>query len=242
METKRIERVALIGAGVIGSAWAARLLLNGVDVRIHDPSDQAARRVEQVIDNALRAYRKMTMAPVARSGRLTFADSARAAVADADFVQESGPERIEIKTALLREVCDATDADVVVASSSSGLLPSAMQSGVRHPERVLVGHPFNPVYLIPLIEIVGGEQTSARARETAAAFYRSIGMHPLQVRKEIDAFLADRMMEALWREALHLVNEGVASVDEIDQAICYGPGLRWSFMGTFMVYRIAGGE
>ena len=156
--------------------------------------------------------------------------------------QESGPERIDIKKALFREVCANVEEDVIVASSSSGLLPSEIQEQVSNPERVIIGHPFNPVYLMPLVEIVGGKLTSDQVKQDAASFYGSIGMHPLIVRKEIDAFLADRMMEALWREALHLVNEGVATTDEIDQAICYGPGLRWSFMGTFMVYRIAGGE
>jgi len=211
---KRINNVALIGGGVIGAGWAARLLINGLNVTVCDPSDQVERRLNEVVENALRAYRKMTLAPVGRKGKLV----------------------------LLQEVCENTGADVVVASSSSGLLPSEMQQDVRFPERIIIGHPFNPVYLMPLVEIVGGQQTSQQARETAAEFYRSIGMHPLQVRKEIDAFLADRMMEALWREALHLVNEGVATTDEIDQAICYGPGLRWSFMGTFLVYRVAGGE
>ena len=157
-------------------------------------------------------------------------------------MQESGPERLELKREIIFDACEHTAADVVVASSSSGLLPSEMQAGARHPERVLVGHPFNPVYLMPLVEIVGGKQTSMQARQTAAAFYQRIGMHPLQVRKEIDAFIADRLMEALWREALHLVNDGVATAGEIDDAIRLGPGLRWAFMGAFLTYRVAGGE
>ena len=239
---KKITNVALIGGGVIGAGWAARLLINGINVTVCDPSAQVETRLNAVLENALRAYRKMTLAPVGCKGKLSFTSSVSDAVSGADFVQESGPERLDLKKALMREVCDYCDADVVVASSSSGLLPSEMQAGVRFPERVIVGHPFNPVYLIPLVEIVGGRQTSDEAKQAAADFYRSIGMHPLQVRKEIDAFLADRMMEALWREALHLVNDGVATTDEIDQAICYGPGLRWSFMGTFLVYRVAGGE
>lgn len=239
---KKINNVALIGGGVIGAGWAARLLINGIDVTVCDPAEQVKKRLEQVVENALRAYRKMTLAPVGAKGKLVFTRSVAAAAASADFVQESAPERLDIKQALLREVCEHSDAGVVVASSSSGLLPSEMQAGVRFPERIIVGHPFNPVYLIPLVEVVGGQQTSVEVRQRAADFYRSIGMHPLQVRKEIDAFLADRMMEALWREALHLVNDGIATVDEIDQAICYGPGLRWSFMGTFLVYRVAGGE
>ena len=239
---KKIKRVALIGGGVIGAGWAARLLINGIDVTVCDPASQVEKRLAQVVENALRAYRKMTLAPVAAKGKLVFTQSVAEAAATADFIQESGPERLDIKKALMAEVCEHSDAETIVASSSSGLLPSEMQAGVRFPERIIVGHPFNPVYLIPLVEVVGGQQTSTAARQAAADFYRSIGMHPLQVRKEIDAFLADRMMEALWREALHLVNDGIATVDEIDQAICYGPGLRWSFMGTFLVYRVAGGE
>ena len=239
---KKIKNAALLGAGVIGAGWAARLLINGIDVTVYDPSKQVETRLNRVVDNALRAYRKMTLAPVGRKGGLVFAGSVTEAVAGADFVQESGPERLEVKRALIAEACDNTAAEVVVASSTSGLLPSDMQTGARFPERVLVGHPFNPVYLMPLVEIVGGRQTGDAARRTAADFYRRIGMHPLQVRKEIDAFLADRLMEALWREALHLVNDGVATTDEIDQALCYGPGLRWAFMGSFMTYRVAGGE
>jgi len=237
-----IKTAALIGGGVIGAGWAARLVINGVDVTVCDPSERAVARVEQVVDAALRAYRRMTLAPVARRGKLTFTDSVADAVTGADFVQESAPERIDLKRELIHEACAHAPAEVVLASSSSGLLPSELQDGARFPERILIGHPFNPVYLMPLVEIVGGRRTSDDAVQTAAAFYRRIGMHPLIVKKEIDAFLADRMMEALWREALHLVNDGVATTDDIDQAIVYGPGLRWAFMGPFMTYRVAGGE
>lgn len=237
-----IKHTTLIGAGVIGAGWAARCLINGVDVTVCDPSAPARARVEPVVAAALRAYRKMTLAPIAQRGKLTFTDNITDAVAAADFVQESAPERIDLKRALIHEVCAHTGADVVVASSSSGLLPSELQDGARFPERILIGHPFNPVYLMPLVEIVGGKQTDDNAKQTAAAFYRHIGLHPLFIRKEIDAFVADRMMEALWREALHLVDAGVATTDDIDQAIAFGPGLRWAFMGPFMTYRIAGGD
>ena len=239
---KKIERVALLGGGVIGAGWAARMLLHDIDVCVFDPSPRAEPRMKEVVENAARAWRNMTLAPPAPRGNLQFAATPAAALEGADFVQESGPERLEIKKELISQACAQTDADVVVASSTSGLLPSEMQSDARHPQRVLVAHPFNPVYLLPLVEIVGGAATTTEARKAAESFYRSIGMHPLQVRKEVDAFLADRMMEALWREALHLVREGAATADELDQAICYGPGLRWSFMGSFLTYRIAGGE
>ena len=239
---KKIRNVALVGGGVIGAGWAARLLLNGINVRVCDPDPRVETRLRIVVDNALRAYRKMATAAVDIAGELVFTKSIGEAVDGADFIQESGPEELTLKKALMRDIADNADADTLIASSSSGLLPSALQADVRHPERVMVGHPFNPVYLIPLVEVVGGKQTADAARQAAADFYRDIGMHPLQVRKEIDAFIADRLMEALWREALHLVNDGIATTDEIDQAICYGPGLRWAFMGSFMVYRVAGGE
>ena len=234
--------VGLVGGGVIGSAWAARLLINGIDVRLYDPAAGVERRVHNVLDNALRAYRSMTLAPVDIRGRLSLVDSIEAAVSGADFVQESGPERMEVKKALMQQICSHTGAGVIVASSSSGLLPSEMQTGVEHPERVIVGHPFNPVYLMPLVEIVAGESASHHAVDSARTFYSGIGMHPLVVRKEVEAFIADRLMEALWREALHLLNEDVATCDELDQAITYGPGIRWAFMGPFRTFRIAGGE
>ena len=239
---REIRKVALIGGGVIGSGWAARLLINGINVAVFDPSPDVEGPMRRVIENALRAYRKMTLAPVAEKGELSFHTSIESAVEGVDFVQENGPERIEIKKKIFQQVCAVTNKDIMVASSSSGLLPSDMQDQVMYPERVLIGHPFNPVYLMPLVEIVGGDQTSEQVKLDAAEFYQGIGMHPLILKKEIDAFLADRLQEALWREALHLVNEGVATTDDIDQAICFGPGLRWSFMGSFLTYRVAGGE
>ena len=237
-----IRKVGLVGGGVIGSAWAARLLINGKDVALYDPAQDIGQRISQVLDNALRAYRRMTLAPVSMRGTLTLAESVEEAVRHADFIQESGPERMEIKRALMQEISRHARPETIIASSSSGLLPSTMQEGIRQPERLIVGHPFNPVYLIPLVEIVGGEQTSDETRERASEFYRDIGMHPLVVRKEIEAFLSDRLMEALWRESLYLLRDDVATAEELDQAIAYGPGLRWAFMGSFLTFRIAGGE
>jgi carnitine 3-dehydrogenase len=237
-----VRKVGLIGAGVIGAGWAARLVLNGIDVALFDPDPEAERKVGEVLANAERAYRKLTLAPLPCRGRLTFAKSVEEAVADADFIQESAPEREDLKIRLLAQADRASRPDAVIATSTSGLLPTRLQSEMAHPERFTVGHPFNPVYLLPLVEICGGERTSAATKERAATFYASIGMQPLLLRKEIDGFIADRLMEALWREALHLVNDDVATVEEIDDAVRYGCGLRWSFMGTFLVYRIAGGE
>jgi carnitine 3-dehydrogenase len=240
--TPRPRSVALLGGGVIGGGWAARFVLNGVDVRLFDPDPEAARKVDTMLDNARRAFRRLTLAPPPPEGGLTVAASVEEAVEGVDFVQESAPEREEVKRSLLAAACRATDPEVVFGSSTSGLLPSRLQADMEHPERLAVGHPFNPVYLLPLVEVCGGARTSTRTLERAAAVYRSVGMWPLVLRKEVEGFVADRLLEALWREALWLVHDDVATVEEIDDAIRYGAGLRWSFMGTFLTYRIAGGE
>lgn len=237
-----IRTVGLIGAGVIGGGWAARCLLNGYDVVLSDPDPEAERKIGAMLENARRALWRLTVAPLPKEGKLTIVSSTAEAVENADFVQESAPEREDLKIKLLAEASRAARPDVIFASSTSGLLPTRLQSEMVHPERFTVGHPFNPVYLMPLVEVCGGDKTSMETKEKAMAFYRTLGMHPLHVRKEIDGFIADRMMEALWREALWMVNDGVATAQEIDDAIRFGPGLRWSFMGTFLIYRIAGGE
>ncbi|MDX6549127.1 MAG: carnitine 3-dehydrogenase [Gaiellales bacterium] len=236
------KTVGLLGAGVIGAGWAARLLLHGVDVRLFDPDPEIGRNVDEVLENARRALRRLTLAPIPAEGRLTLVASLQEAVAGSDFVIESAPEREQLKRELLAAADAVAPPEVVIASSTSGLLPSKLQSDMHHPERMLVGHPFNPVYLLPLVEVCAGERTSPEAVGRAAAVYRTLGMSPLIVRKEIDGFLADRLMEALWREALWLVNDEVATVSEVDDAIRLGAGLRWAAMGTFQTYRIAGGE
>ena len=238
----RPRSVGLLGGGVIGGGWAARFALNGVDVRLFDPDPEAARKVDAMLAGARRAYRKLTLAPLPAEGGLTLVRSVEEAVEGVDFVQESAPEREDVKRALLAAACRAAGPGVVFASSTSGLLPSRLQADMEHPERLTVGHPFNPVYLLPLVELCGGERTSPGTLERAAAVYRSVGMWPLVLRKEIEGFVADRLLEALWREALWLVRDDVATVEEIDDAIRYGAGLRWSFLGTFLTYRIAGGE
>jgi carnitine 3-dehydrogenase len=240
--SSRPRSVAVLGGGVIGGGWTARFLLNGVDVRLFDPDHEAARKVDAMLDNARRAYRRLTLAPLPAEGDLTFVASVEEAVEGVDFVQESAPEREDVKRALLAAACRAADSDVVFGSSTSGLLPSRLQADMEHPERMTVGHPFNPVYLLPLVEVCGGERTSPGTLERAAAVYRSVGMWPLVLRTEVEGFVADRLLEALWREALWLVRDDVATVEEIDDAIRYGAGLRWSFMGSFLTYRIAGGE
>ena len=238
----RPRSVAVLGGGVIGGGWAARFVLNGVDVQVFDPDPEAARRVDAMLANARRAYRRLTLAPLPAEGELRFVASVEEAVAGVDFVQESAPEREEVKRALLASACRAAGPDVVFGSSTSGLLPSRLQADMEHPERMAVGHPFNPVYLLPLVEVCGGERTSPGTLERASDVYRSVGMWPLVLRKEVEGFVADRLLEALWREALWLVHDDMATVEEIDDAIRYGAGLRWSFMGTFLTYRIAGGQ
>jgi carnitine 3-dehydrogenase len=227
---------------VIGGGWAARFLLNGYDVVMYDPDPEAARRVDEQLENARRALAALMLAPLPAEGGLTFAVDAEEASAAADFVQESAPEQVELKQQLLSAASRAARPEVVIASSTSGLRPSILQREMERPERLTVGHPFNPVYLLPLVEVCGGELTAPQTLERAAELYRAVGMRPLRLQREIDGFISDRLLEALWREALWLVNDGVATVEEIDDAIRFGPGLRWSIMGTFLLYRIAGGE
>lgn len=237
-----LQRVGLIGGGVIGGGWAARFVLNGVDVKLFDPDPETPRKVGEVVGNARRALTNLVHSPLPAEGTLMFVATPEEAASDLDFVQESAPERLELKQSLLQRASSAAAPDVVFGSSTSGLLPSLLQEGMTHPERLVVGHPFDPVYLLPLVEVCGGSQTSAAACERAAQVYEAIGMCPLRLRKEIDGLVADRLLEALWREALSLVNDGIATTEEIDDAIRFGAGLRWSFMGPFLVQRLAGHE
>lgn len=237
-----ISRVGLIGGGVIGGGWAARFALHNIPVTIYDPDPEAERKVSEVVSNARRAWADMLPQRDVAEAPISFATSLEAAVADADFVQENLPEQEHLKVQVLAEASRHAKGDAVFASSTSGLLPTRLQSEMKGPERLVVGHPFNPVYLLPLVEIVGGERTSEDTRDIAKALYAAIGMQPLIVRNEIEGFISDRLQEALWREALHLVNDGVATAAEIDDAVRYGPGLRWSFMGTMLTFRLAGGE
>jgi carnitine 3-dehydrogenase len=234
-------RVALVGGGVIGGGWAGRLVENGFDAVVFDPHPEAERRVRDVLANAERAWAKLTLAPRAR-GAVSFAPTLEDAVRAADVIQESAPENVALKKRLLADIEESAPADALIASSTSGLLPSELQAEMSRPDRFLVGHPFNPVYLLPLVEIVAGERTSEEAVLRAIPYYASLGMRPLRVRSEVDGFIGDRLLEALWREALWLVHDDVATVEEIDDAIRFGAGLRWAQMGTFLTYRIGGGE
>lgn len=238
---RKIGRIALVGTGVIGAGWAARYLAHGYDVVATDPSPGAEDRLRQSVANAWPAVSKLGLAEGAGQERLAFEADLETAVRDADWIQESAPENEDLKRDLLTRIDAAAPAEAIVASSSSGLLPSRIQADCRHPERVLIGHPFNPVYLLPLVEIVGGDKTASEAVDRATTFYRSVGMQPLHVRKEVEGYISDRLQEALWREALHMVADGTADTGEIDDAIVYGPGLRWAFMGPCLTFHLAGG-
>ncbi|MDX6561121.1 MAG: carnitine 3-dehydrogenase, partial [Gaiellales bacterium] len=239
---RALGAVGLLGGGVIGGGWAARFLLAGIDVKLYDPDPEAGRKLREMRENARRALVRLSAAPLPREGALTIVATPAEAAEGVQLVQESAPERLELKQSLLAEACAAAAPDVLIASSTSGLRPTALAGQMAHPGRFLVAHPFNPVYLLPLVELCAGERTEPETIARAEALYGSLGMAPLVVRKEIDGFVADRMLEALWREALWLVNDGVATVAEVDDAIRLAAGLRWSFMGTFLTYRIAGGE
>jgi carnitine 3-dehydrogenase len=237
-----VVTVGLLGGGVIGGGWAARFALNGIDVRLYDPDPDAERKVGEVVANARRAYTSLSRAPLPQEGAIALVPTLEQAVDGVDLVQESAPEREQMKRELLARACRAAPDDAIIASSTSGLLPSRLQAEMPRPGRLCVGHPFNPVYLLPLVEICGGDQTDPETLSRAADIYGGVGMHPLVLGQEIDGFVADRLLEALWREALWLVNDGTATVSEIDDAVRYGAGLRWASMGTFLTYRIAGGE
>ena len=231
----KVQKAAIIGGGVIGGGWAARFLLNGWDVDILDPDPDAGRKIEDVLANARRALPGLYNRALPNEGRLRFANSMEEAVKNALWIQESVPERLDVKHSVLEVLSSEKTNDAILASSTSGFKPSQLNEKGAN---CIVAHPFNPVYLLPLIELVGDPQICA----DAADILHEIGMYPLRVRKEIDAHIADRFLEAVWREALWLVKDGVATTEEIDEAIRMGFGLRWAQMGLFETYRVAGGE
>ena len=239
---RQVRTLGLLGTGVIGGGWAARALHFGIDVVAADVKPEMEEWLRGAVANAEGALARLTFAPLPPKGRLTFTTDMHAMARQVDFIQENIPEQLELKQRVLADVSRHAPADVVIASSTSGLMPSDLQRDMVAPERMLVAHPFNPVYLLPLVELVGGRQTSATALDAAARFFTYIGMHPLRVRREVPGHLTDRLQEALWREILHLVNEDVATTGELDDSIVYGPGLRWAGMGTNLIYHLAGGE
>jgi carnitine 3-dehydrogenase len=237
-----IGPVAVLGGGVIGAGWAARLRENGHDVAVFDPAEGAERRLHEALDNADRAYAKFFTAPRRPRGTVRLAASVAEAAQGADLIVEAVPERLDIKHRVYAEAEEAARPEVLIASSTSGIKPTDLQAPLKHPGRLLVVHPFNPVYLLPVVEVVGGEKTSEEAIQRAMDFYPTLGMKPVRVRKEIEAFVADRLLEALWREALWLIKDGICTTGELDDIVRYGFGLRWAQMGVFDTYRVAGGE
>ncbi|MBT3139803.1 carnitine 3-dehydrogenase [Phaeobacter gallaeciensis] len=236
------KTAAIIGGGVIGGGWAARFLLNGWDVRVFDPDPEAERKISEVMDNARRSLPGLSDVPLPDEGTLSFHAELADAVAGVDWIQESVPERLDLKLKVYKSLQEACDPGAVIGSSTSGFKPSELQEGALRPEQIVVTHPFNPVYLLPLIEVVPTGANSAEFVQKAKDLLTSVGFFPLHVRKEIDAHIADRFLEAVWREALWLVKDGVATTTEIDEAIRMGFGIRWAQMGLFETYRVAGGE
>jgi len=237
-----IKHVAVIGAGTIGASWAAYFLSRGLSVTASDPSPGAPDLIRRMVENAWPILMRLGGKADANPNAWRFEADPVAAVAGADFVQESAPERLDVKQPLLARLDAALPADVVIASSTSGLLASRLSELCAHPERVVIGHPFNPPHLIPLVEVVGGAKGSPEAVQAAMEFYRAIGKYPIEIKKEVPGHLANRLQAALWREAVHLVAEGVASVADVDAAISEGPGLRWALMGPHTTFHLAGGE
>ena len=239
----QIRTLGLLGTGVIGGGWAARALHGGYDVVAYDIDAKMEGVLQRTLEVAAQGLDQLTEGmAVPPKGQLSFTTDLDELAAKADFVQENVPEVLDIKRDALRKVCQRTPASVLIASSTSGFMPSELQADLRHPERILVGHPFNPVYLCPLVEIVGGKQTTAHAKDQAKAFYESLGMHALLVRREVPGHLADRLQEAMWREILHALNDDIATTGELDESIVYGPGLRWAIMGMNQIYMLGGGE
>jgi carnitine 3-dehydrogenase len=237
-----VRTVAVVGTGVIGGGWAAHFLRMGYDVHAWDPGSDAHARLDKLLDTAWPSLERLGLADGASRARLRFAGSLDEALADADFVQESSPEVLPAKVELLAQIDRATRPDVVVGSSTSGFGMTAMAVGCETPGRFVVGHPFNPPYLIPLVEIVGGVETDPETVTWAEQFYRQAGKVCLTMDQEVSGFVGNRLQEALWREALHMIEAGEATVQQIDDSIAYGPGLRWALMGPIMTFHLAGGQ
>jgi carnitine 3-dehydrogenase len=237
-----VRTIACVGAGVIGGGWAAYFLARGYRVVAWDPAADAEDRLRHLVDAAWPALTELGLADGASRDHLTVEEELAAACARADFVQESAPEDLHLKRTLLADIDAATPVDVVIASSTSGYAMTEMQDKCGHPERTVVGHPFNPPYLIPLVEVVGGNATSALTMAWASHFYRYAGKSVLTMDGEVPGFVANRLQEALWREALHMVAAGEATVEQIDLAITDGPGLRWPIHGPMLTFHLAGGQ
>ncbi|MFI9779229.1 3-hydroxyacyl-CoA dehydrogenase NAD-binding domain-containing protein [Streptomyces sp. NPDC051956] len=239
---KPVHRVAIVGTGTIGASWATHYLARGFDVTATDPAPAAEEALRSYVDAAWDAAATLGAEPGASPDRLRFTADMRQAVADADFVQENAPERPELKVKLFTDIDDATPPDSIIASSSSGITMSVIQAECRHPERTLIGHPFNPPHIMPLVEVVGGTKTSPETIREAMSFYAAIGKKPIHLKKELPGHVANRIQAALYREVVHLIEQGVLDVADSDDAVSWGPGLRWGVMGPNLLWHLGGGE
>jgi carnitine 3-dehydrogenase len=239
---KPIQRIAIVGTGVIGASWAAQYLARGFDVIATDPAPNAEANLRKYVDGAWKALTVIGLSPNATRDRLTFTSNMKEALSKADLVQENGPERPDFKIKLFAEIDEATPQDSIIASSSSGITMSVIQSACKHPERTVIGHPFNPPHMIPLVEVVGGSKTSPEVIKQAMAFYASIGKKPILLHKELPGHVANRLQAALYREIVYLIEQGVLDVADSDTAVSWGAGLRWGVMGPSLLWHLGGGE
>jgi 3-hydroxyacyl-CoA dehydrogenase len=238
---KQIQNIAIVGTGVIGASWAALYLARGLNVIATDPAPNAEANLRRFIDAAWKDLQVIGLSPNASREHLQFTTDMKKALSNADLVQENGPERQDFKIKLFADMDAATPEDSIIASSSSGLTMSVMQSACKHPERCVTGHPFNPPHIVPLVEVVGGAKTSPETVERALLFYASIGKKPIHVRKEVVGHVANRLQAALYREVVYLIEQGVLDVVDSDVAVCWGPGLRWGLMGPNLLFHLGGG-
>ena len=236
------DTIAVIGTGVIGTGWIIRFLFNKKKVKVFDPSKKQKKFLLNEIKRTAKALERFYAKKINLEKQLFFCNSVQEAVKNVGLIQENAPENEKLKTKVIKDISLSAPKSAIIASSSSGLLPSKIQAQAKNPERVLIAHPFNPVYLLPLVELVPGKKTTKANILKANRFYSKIGMKTLTLKKELPGYLSDRLQESMWRESLHIINEGYASTKDLDDAIIYGPGLRWSLMGTFLTFHLAGGE
>lgn len=236
------QTVAVVGTGVIGNGWIVRMLASGYDVVATDPAEGAEQRMRHAVKQSWPYVEKLGLADGASIDRLMFEESIAEAVKHADYIQENVPEREELKQKVLQEIDQYAKPDALIGSSTSGIMPTELQANLQHPKRFVVAHPFHPVYILPLVEVVGGKQTTQENIDKAKNFYEGMGMSVLHVRNEIEGHIADRLIEAIWRESLHIVNEGIATTEEVDKAFTHGAGMRYAQYGPFLTFHLAGGE
>ena len=239
---KPVRRIAIVGTGTIGASWATHYLARGFDVTATDPAPGAEAALRSSVEGAWEAVTNLGLSPGASPDRLKFTSDLPAALADADFVQENAPERPQLKVKLFADIDDATPPEAIIASSSSGITMSVMQAECRRPERTVIGHPFNPPHVIPLVEVVGGTNTDPQTIQDAMVFYASIGKKPIHLKKELPGHVANRLQSALYREVVYLIGQGVLDVSDADDAVSWGPGLRWGVMGPNLLWHLGGGE